>query len=672
MKNILFVDDEETLLFILESRFEEYKDHYNIFTARNGKEAVEILESTAIDFVLTDLNMPEMDGIELLIYLGTTLPHIPAMAMSEYNSPVIVEQLERVGTLRVLDKPVDLDILTHTIMKDLSSTYEQGALKGISVGSFLQLINMERKTCLLEVHGEEQKRGLFYFSQGELLDATCGDRYGEPAALEIIGWDDVQLYLKDLPKKPKKRITSGIMSLMMEGFKLKDEATHADKSETLESETVAEITEESVVNELEEDDESVVDELEEDDESVVDELEEDFEEEIPEETRKDQKPIQTKDTIQLEFISKIFEIINTKLKVGDLQAVFSEIQDVAPMDLAIIMSKDVGRPGYLTINDLMTSGTATISKGDCYPYEDSILADVMNHQAHLVVNDTDSLSNSVEKELFANQGLKACIIAPLLTDGIVTGILAMGAKKPGNFYDTHGHMGWIANCLSHAIERNRLSAALVKRKQTLDTSQQIGRALASSDFDINKVVKYSMDMIRKIMGVEAGSLLLKVKNELKVAIAFNIEAKSLKKFKLNKFRLKIGQGIAGYVVANGKSIIVNDTQQSSLFFPDVDKETVFKTQSAMCVPLISKEEVIGVIEVLNKINQDFDAGDEELLQSIADSLSIAIENARLFKESVSKVKNGRKALRMFQKFVPGVTSGATNETTTNNSDNAMR
>jgi len=215
MKNILFVDDEETLLFILESRFEEYKDHFSVFTARNGKEAVEILESTVIDFVLTDLNMPEMDGIELLIYLGTTLPHIPAMAMSAHNTPEIVEQLERVGTLRVLDKPVDLDILTHTIMKDLSSTYEQGALKGISVGSFLQLINMERKTCLLEVHGDEQKRGLFYFSQGELLDATCGDSYGEPAALEIIGWDDVQLYLQDLPKKPKKRIKSGIMSLMM-------------------------------------------------------------------------------------------------------------------------------------------------------------------------------------------------------------------------------------------------------------------------------------------------------------------------------------------------------------------------------------------------------------------------------------------------------------------------
>ena len=90
-----------------------------------------------------------------------------------------------------------------------------------------------------------------------------------------------------------------------------------------------------------------------------------------------------------------------------------------------------------------------------------------------------------------------------------------------------------------------------------------------------------------------------------------------------------------------------------------------------CVPLISKDEVIGVIEVLNKINQDFDAGDEELLQSIADSLSIAIESARLYKESVSKVKNGRRALRMFQKFVPKVSNGSTDDTDLNNSKNAI-
>ena len=66
MKNVLIVDDEETLLLIIETRFEDYKDQFKVLTASNGKEAIQILESNVIDFVVTDLNMPILDGIELL------------------------------------------------------------------------------------------------------------------------------------------------------------------------------------------------------------------------------------------------------------------------------------------------------------------------------------------------------------------------------------------------------------------------------------------------------------------------------------------------------------------------------------------------------------------------------------------------------------------------------
>jgi class 3 adenylate cyclase len=84
----------------------------------------------------------------------------------------------------------------------------------------------------------------------------------------------------------------------------------------------------------------------------------------------------------------------------------------------------------------------------------------------------------------------------------------------------------------------------------------------------------------------------------------------------------------------------------------MDKTTGFRTRSALCVPMISKGRVIGVIEVLNKINGDFTAGDEDLLQSISSSVSIAIENARLYRETVSMAEHERSIRRMFQKFVP--------------------
>jgi class 3 adenylate cyclase len=84
----------------------------------------------------------------------------------------------------------------------------------------------------------------------------------------------------------------------------------------------------------------------------------------------------------------------------------------------------------------------------------------------------------------------------------------------------------------------------------------------------------------------------------------------------------------------------------------VDESTGFKTESALCVPMVSQGKVIGVIEVLNKINGEFDTDDKDLLQSIATSVCIALENARLYKETVSMAEQERDIRHMFQKFVP--------------------
>ncbi|MBC8463394.1 MAG: GAF domain-containing protein, partial [Deltaproteobacteria bacterium] len=187
----------------------------------------------------------------------------------------------------------------------------------------------------------------------------------------------------------------------------------------------------------------------------------------------------------------------------------------------------------------------------------------------------------------------------------------------------------------------------VKRAKDLDAIKQIGSALASSTFDINQVLKYTMDMIREVMNVEAGSLLFFKEDELEVWVSFEIDVDTLK-----QFRLKLGQGIAGYTAARGKSIIVNNVEDSRHFLSDIDDRTGFETRSAMCVPMISQGKVTGVIEVLNKIGGDFNEADEHLLQSIASSVSIAIENARLYKETQTMAEHERGIRNVFQKFVP--------------------
>ncbi len=364
--------------------------------------------------------------------------------------------------------------------------------------------------------------------------------------------------------------------------------------------------------------------------------------------------------LQLRSIEKIFKIINSSFRDSELlQAVLAEMHAVIPFDMALLLTKNGHKNSHLTVFDMLSHSPTNITKGAWLNCTDTVFEKVLKQETTVVVDDIEPKESSdvgsdhtgdtgvIQRELFNNSSRKTCLLTPLRVDGIVTGVLVLSAKSQGLFNGMQNLIEWIANGLSIAMERNRLSVAVLKRNKELETIKQIGSALASSTFDMKKVLKYTMDMVRILMNVEAGSLLFLDSGDLELAVAFNTQLASMK-----KFRLKIGQGIAGYVAARGEAIIVNDTQKSPHFFPGVDKYTGYMTRSALCVPMISQGKVIGVIEVLNKINGDFTPNDEDLLQSIAASVSIAIENARLYKETVSMAEHERGMRRMFQKFVP--------------------
>ena len=224
MKHVLIVDDEEQLLLTMQAGFESYKDRFQILTARNGKEATALLAATRINLVVTDLKMPEMDGIELLSFLKNNFPEIPAIVMTAFGTPEIENGLLHTNMIRMLEKPVDFDELTQLILSLLEHDLTGGTLTGISVPSFLQLIEMEQNTCLMEVKSDEGEQGLLYFNKGVLYDAMFGKESGEDAVYSILLLDDVKISFRTLPsKKLKKKIETPLMKLLMEGIRLKDE-----------------------------------------------------------------------------------------------------------------------------------------------------------------------------------------------------------------------------------------------------------------------------------------------------------------------------------------------------------------------------------------------------------------------------------------------------------------
>lgn len=117
------------------------------------------------------------------------------------------------------------------------------------------------------------------------------------------------------------------------------------------------------------------------------------------------------------------------------------------------------------------------------------------------------------------------------------------------------------------------------------------------------------------------------------------DSKSLKDEKaLKKVTLKWGEGIAGQVAKTGEPMIVNDVQSDPRYSPKGDKRTGLVTKNMIAIPLKTKDRVIGVMEVINKIEGDFTEDDLPMCLALGSVASVAIDNARLYFETESNLR----------------------------------
>ncbi|PIP06684.1 MAG: hypothetical protein COX51_08225, partial [Syntrophobacteraceae bacterium CG23_combo_of_CG06-09_8_20_14_all_50_8] len=263
------------------------------------------------------------------------------------------------------------------------------------------------------------------------------------------------------------------------------------------------------------------------------------------------------------------------------------------------------------------------------------------------IDNVKKFSQPSEKKLLIQNGTQTCLLTPLKVEGQVAGLSLLynvqveEAARVAEIAEVFG------DHLSQALEKDRLLDSVMKRDKEMETLRLIGSALSSSTFDTDRMLAYTMDMIRAVVNVQAGCLLLLEGDELAFAAAFHLDMDRLK-----PLRLKRGEGIASYVADRGVAVLANDAQRHPHFSPTVDIKIGFQTRSILSVPIISQGKVIGVIEILNKTDGDFNSEDEQLLLSIAASVSIALENARLYSETASMAEKERGIRNVFQKFVP--------------------
>ncbi len=175
-----------------------------------------------------------------------------------------------------------------------------------------------------------------------------------------------------------------------------------------------------------------------------------------------------------------------------------------------------------------------------------------------------------------------------------------------------------------------LEAQLRADAKKLALVQEIGQALSSA-LDLDGLLALIMEKITILMEADRSTLYLLSDD------GHELWSKILQGGEVLEIRLRVGEGIAGWVAQSGETVNIPDAYSDRRFYPAVDLRSGYRTRSILCMPMEARGgKRMGVIQVLNKADGPFTAEDELLLSALASQAAVAIENSRLYHSVVAK------------------------------------
>ena len=218
MDKVLIAEDDRILLMRLTKALKKHPDKFEVLPAKDGQEAIEILQKQSVSVLVTDIQMPRVNGLALMAYVSRNHPNIPCFVMSAYGTSRMKAKLPE-DLLQFFQKPFEIEDLVRAIIAVLDQDATLAGLQAISIVSFLHMINMEQVSCVFEIKSPDKTSGVLYFEKGELCDAEYGDLKGEAAALKLIHGEKASFGIKFYPDEPVSRqIFTDIKQLINKAF----------------------------------------------------------------------------------------------------------------------------------------------------------------------------------------------------------------------------------------------------------------------------------------------------------------------------------------------------------------------------------------------------------------------------------------------------------------------
>ncbi len=223
VKKVLIVDDEETLTWSMAKSLSKDRDKYEVMVANDGKEALGLLKRNKIDLVITDIRMPDINGLDLLLRVKKEYPHTKVIIMTAYGSSEIRREANRRGSLYYVEKPFEISEIRKIIIDLLGRKKGfQGKVFGLHLTDIIQIYCLGRLTTALAV-SQNQQRGVIYLNEGEIVHAECGEQRGTDAFYTILGWQEGEFVSNTDIEPPAQTIHQSWEHLLIDAMRRKDE-----------------------------------------------------------------------------------------------------------------------------------------------------------------------------------------------------------------------------------------------------------------------------------------------------------------------------------------------------------------------------------------------------------------------------------------------------------------
>jgi len=231
LKRVLVVDDEDDLTWSISKHLAKDKDKYKLICVNSGKKALEVLSQLPVELVISDIRMPEISGLDLLVKIKDFYPSTKVIIMTAYGSSEVHEEANARGCLKYIEKPFEINELRQLILEAIEERRGfKGTITDFHLSDLIQMNCLGRMTSCLYVDRDENE-GRIYFAEGNLVHAQCNDIEGEEALYEMLTWEGGGFSTKRGEEAPKETIIKGWQSLLLEGMRRVDEAKPGNKTE---------------------------------------------------------------------------------------------------------------------------------------------------------------------------------------------------------------------------------------------------------------------------------------------------------------------------------------------------------------------------------------------------------------------------------------------------------